>query len=194
MESNLFRKSSIERISSPEQLNDYLKITNIRIWCILGALFILLSGFVIWGFSGSIPETVQINGVAYTTLSTESADTIYCYLPLATAKRLTTGMEVEVSPDYAARSEHGYIYGKITDIGIVPITEADIIKTFGSLSYVQGVMPEGNALEVIISLEKDQTGLKWSNQKGQKVVLTNGSTCNAQIVINERLPYELILK
>lgn len=191
MENNLFRKSSIERISSPEQLNDYLKVTNISVWSILGALFALLLGVMIWSFTGSIPETVQINGVAYSTAN--NADTVYCYLPLGTSKRLQEGMEVQVSPDYASRSEYGYIYGKIESIGQVPVTENQIINTFGSLKYLQGLIPEGNVIEVKMVLDKKGELLKWSNIKGEKIFLTSGSKCNVLIITKERKPYELLL-
>ncbi|MFA9465804.1 MAG: hypothetical protein ACERKN_16100 [Velocimicrobium sp.] len=193
MESNLFRKSSMERISSPEQLNDYLKVTNIRVWCMLGAFFALLFGTLIWGFTGSIPETVQIMGVAYSDVNNVDADTIYCFLPLGTSKRLSEGMSAQVSPEYASRSEYGYIYGKITSIGETPITEDEIIKTFGSLNFLQGLIPEGNVIEVKIALNENEKGLKWSNQKGTKVFLTSGSKCNVLIVTKDRKPYELIL-
>ncbi|MBV7272460.1 hypothetical protein JMF89_07180 [Clostridiaceae bacterium UIB06] len=191
MENNLFRKSSIERISSPEQLNDYLKVTNISVWCILGALFALLFGVMIWAFTGSIPETVKISGVAYSAAS--NADKVYCYVPLGTSKRLEEGMEVQVSPDYASRSEYGYIYGKIESIGKVPVTENQIIQTFGSLKYLQGIIPDGNVIEVKMVLGKNGKSLKWSNIKGEKVLLTSGSRCNVLIITKERKPYELLI-
>ena len=43
MKNDLFRKSSIDRISSPEQLNDYIRVTNPSIWVILAAIIILLA-------------------------------------------------------------------------------------------------------------------------------------------------------
>ena len=47
-QSGLYRKESIERIQSPEQLNDYLHITNPTVWVILAAVIILLAGMLIW--------------------------------------------------------------------------------------------------------------------------------------------------
>lgn len=62
---SIFRKSSLERISSPEQLNEYIKITNPGVWgVILGcmALFIAI-GF--WSVFGSIPDRIQVKGVVF---------------------------------------------------------------------------------------------------------------------------------
>ena len=48
MEESLFRKNSVEHISSPEQLNDYLRVTSPAIWVVLIAVIILLAGVLIW--------------------------------------------------------------------------------------------------------------------------------------------------
>lgn len=39
----------LRRISSPEQLNDYLKVTNPKIWVLLAAIVLLLVGLLLWG-------------------------------------------------------------------------------------------------------------------------------------------------
>ena len=41
-ESTVFRKMALERISSPEQLTDYLCVTNPGIWVLLAVAFLLL--------------------------------------------------------------------------------------------------------------------------------------------------------
>ncbi len=41
MDQNLFREKSIDRISSPEQLNDYLRVTSPAVWVILLAVVLL---------------------------------------------------------------------------------------------------------------------------------------------------------
>ena len=58
----IFRKSSMDRISSPEQLTDYLKVTNPGIWVLLVAVIILLGGLFAWSMVGNL-ETVA-EGVA----------------------------------------------------------------------------------------------------------------------------------
>ena len=48
MNQQLFRKSSIDRVSSPEQLNDYIKVTNPGVWLVLAAVIVLLMGACVW--------------------------------------------------------------------------------------------------------------------------------------------------
>ena len=59
MENSIFRKKSLDRMSSPEQLNDYIKVTNPSVWILLGAIIVLLLGGVIWGIFGQLETTVS---------------------------------------------------------------------------------------------------------------------------------------
>ncbi len=54
MGNKVFRDKSIERISSPEQLNDYIRVTTPSVWIILLAAVILLFGMVVWCAFGRI--------------------------------------------------------------------------------------------------------------------------------------------
>ena len=47
-EQPLFRKESVERVSSPEQLSDYLHVTSPAIWVVLAAVVLLLASLFIW--------------------------------------------------------------------------------------------------------------------------------------------------
>ena len=57
---SIFRKETLERISSPEQLTDYLRVTNPGIWIVLAAIVILLVGFFVWMSVGIIETTVPV--------------------------------------------------------------------------------------------------------------------------------------
>ena len=43
---SLFRKKSLERITSPEQLQDYMRVTNPGVWLILAVVIVLLVGLI----------------------------------------------------------------------------------------------------------------------------------------------------
>ena len=53
-EKSIFRKKSIDRVSSPEQLNDYIKVTTPSVWLILFATLILIAGTLFWAIFGKI--------------------------------------------------------------------------------------------------------------------------------------------
>ena len=54
----VYRQETLERISSPEQLNDYLKVTNVGIWVVLITVMLLLAGIFVWSRVGTL-ETKQ---------------------------------------------------------------------------------------------------------------------------------------
>ncbi len=53
-ERSIFRKKSLERVTSPEQLNDYIKVTTPSVWIILAATLILIIGVLVWAVFGKI--------------------------------------------------------------------------------------------------------------------------------------------
>lgn len=57
MNKSLFRQSSIDRVQSPEQLNDYIKVSNPSAWIVTIAAIILLIAILVWGIFG----TVELN-------------------------------------------------------------------------------------------------------------------------------------
>lgn len=57
-QSAVFRKVSLDRLASPEQLDQLMTVTDGRGWVALAALGVLLVTGIAWGCLGSIPETV----------------------------------------------------------------------------------------------------------------------------------------
>lgn len=59
----IFRKVALERLSSPEQLDQLLQVTDPKGWLALGALGLLLLTSVGWGILGSIPTEARGEGI-----------------------------------------------------------------------------------------------------------------------------------
>jgi HlyD family secretion protein len=59
---SIFRKVSLDRLSSPEQLDQLMHVTGLHSWIALFGLLLLLVASVVWGFEGSIPSTVAGEG------------------------------------------------------------------------------------------------------------------------------------
>jgi len=58
MNEALFRKVSIQRISSPEQLDQLLHVTRSQNWLLIVALLLVVSTAVVWGYTGTVITTV----------------------------------------------------------------------------------------------------------------------------------------
>ena len=58
-QSTVFRKKTLDRISSPEQLTDYLRVTNPGIWVVLVAVILLLAGLFAWAAVGTLETKAE---------------------------------------------------------------------------------------------------------------------------------------
>lgn len=54
---SIFRPKSMDRISSPEQLNDYIRVTTPSVWLVLLAVILLLVGMLAWSVLSSVEAT-----------------------------------------------------------------------------------------------------------------------------------------
>ena len=54
----IFREKSLKRITSPEELGDYLRVTSPSVWMILAAVILLLVGVLFWSATSSIDSFI----------------------------------------------------------------------------------------------------------------------------------------
>jgi HlyD family secretion protein len=59
----IFRQSAMDRLSSPEQLDQVLRITKLRDWLLLVAVFLVSTAAVVWGFKGTVATEAHGQGV-----------------------------------------------------------------------------------------------------------------------------------
>lgn len=59
----IFRHDSVERLSSPMQLNRLLIVIRIRGWIVLATLLVLIIGILVWSFMGEIPIITTGQGI-----------------------------------------------------------------------------------------------------------------------------------
>ena len=71
----VFRKTALERLSSPDQLDSMLKITSPMSWIGIGAAGVLAAAVITWSFVGKIPNMVTAPGVLVYSYNT---NTLFC--------------------------------------------------------------------------------------------------------------------
>lgn len=154
------------------------------------------------GTSGYI-QSVKPCGSALSAGDTVSAimtdsgyNEVAAYVSMQSSNSLSLGMTAQVSPVYAAREEYGYMTGVITSISDTPVSEESIIAKMGTMSYVDGILPEESCVEVRIRLDLDENSsnsYKWSNRKGENLPVALGTQCSIVIITNEYLPIEMLI-
>jgi len=60
---DLFRKSSLEKLSSPEQLDKTIVITSSFSWIAIIGIFLIIAAFISWSVFGTLPTTIAAVGV-----------------------------------------------------------------------------------------------------------------------------------
>ena len=105
MDNQLFRKKSLDKVSSPEQLNDYIRVSNPGVWIALTAVIVLLFGVCIWGIFGRLETTVGSAAVV-------KDGTMTLYIKEEHLGEITAGMTVRVK-------EQEYV---ITSVETIPKT------------------------------------------------------------------------
>ena len=143
MDNGIFRKKSMDKISSPEQLNEYIHVTNPGVWIILCAIIILLAGFCVWGIFGKMDTKITVSALS-------KDGKVYCLVKENEINSVKTDMPVIVD---------GKEY-KISEISSKPVAVGDEIEDYakhlgnlqnGEWVYVASV--EGNLQEGIYSAE-----------------------------------------
>lgn len=134
MKSELFRKKALDQISSPEQLNDYIRVVNPSIWFMMVGVIIFLVGVCVWGIFGKLDTLLSVAAV-------NDNGRLVCYVKEADISSVNKDMDVEIG---------GNSYG-IESIAARPLQVDDsfseYLKHVGSLSegeWVYEVVLDGS--------------------------------------------------
>lgn len=104
MNGQLFRKKSVDKVSSPEQLNDYIRVSNPSVWIILAAVIIFLAGVCVWGIFGHLDTVIKTAGEC-------NNGVITCYVRKSDIPAVQAGMEIIVDGER----------GTVTDVEPAPV-------------------------------------------------------------------------
>lgn len=87
MAGKLFREKNIEKVTSPEQLNDYIRVTSPGVCLTMGAVLVFLVCVCVWAAAGTLDITVEAKGLA-------DGKILYCYLDEEDIQYVREGMTV----------------------------------------------------------------------------------------------------
>ena len=82
--------SSARRISSPEQLNDYLKVTSPKVWVLLAAIALLIVGLFVWS------SFTTMESYASGTARAVGGELTIAFDDEKKAERVEPGMQIEI--------------------------------------------------------------------------------------------------
>ncbi len=111
-------------------------------------------------------------------------------------KKILPGMTAEITPSTVKREEYGYILGTVKDISDYPVTADSLMRLFNNRSFVEDALRLGPLTSVDVDLVRDdstRSGLKWSSQKGSRILVTVGTLCTTEVVVKLQSPISLVV-
>lgn len=63
MSEEIFRKKSLEKINSPENLHDYVRVSGLGMWLLLIGIVALLVGALIWGTVAELESSISVQAI-----------------------------------------------------------------------------------------------------------------------------------
>lgn len=178
---SIFRQESLERLSSPEQLDQLMQVVNARSWLALGALGSLVLLAIGWSIFGRIPITVTGKGILVH--PTDSSDELIglTYFDRSQGNRIQPGMEVMIVPD---RSDRGSILGRVKAVSAASVTTLDAARQSGLSNAL-----DTGAIEVLIELQPDATGNGYRQAASEnQIELSPGMTTTARVLLAQKAP------
>lgn len=109
MAESVFRKKSMDRVASPEALNDYVRVANPSVWVVLVAIIVLLVGVCVWGVLGHLDTKMNVAAI-------HSQNQTTCYIPEDKIEQIAVGMKVTVNG----------VEGSVLGISAKPVQVADL--------------------------------------------------------------------
>ncbi len=167
MDNTLFRKASIDRISSPEQLDAYIKVSSPGIWVILATLCALLITVFVWSMTGSLPTRVSVPGVM-------KDGRAVCYLSTEDAAKVKTGQTVMLQ----AVGQSGTFEGIVSDVGSTPLSSSEVSAELKSDYLSNTLATEKYSIRVAIAVS--QTGI------------ADATVLNLKIIVEEKKPFDFL--
>jgi hypothetical protein len=175
--SPIFRQAALDRLSSPEQLDERLTLVSPRSWLALAGLGALLAGLLAWSVFGRIAITVEGRGRIATEADARGLRVSVC-LPARDAREVRVGSAADVLPASYDQAEDGFIHGIVASIAAGTPGAAALDAILGDPSLAQRWTADG-AVELVVTAAGP--------------AIPAGMPCRVRLRIAEERPIALVL-
>ena len=197
--SSIFRPAALERLSSPEQLDQLMQIVTLRSWLPLATLGGLLFCALVWSVFGRIPVTTSGRGVIVRadTMAGAMSDTASAtmqelgeelvgvtYFSAGEIAQIQPGMDVLLIPDVQGAQVAGGLMGEVASVSTPSITTIEAVRKAGldRTAYV----------EVVTLPDRDESGhYHWSTKTNMMAPIA-GMPAIARVTLKEQAPITFV--
>ena len=179
----LFRKEALERLSSPEQLDQLMHIVTLRSWLPIATISALLACGITWSLIGRIPVTTTGRGVIVYGEGPEVPLQGVAYFSAGEIAQIQPGMEVLLIPDVEGVQVAGGLMGTVQSVSNPPITTLDDAR--------ENALDQ-TFVEVVTVPDMDANGdYHWSNGRSMMSPIA-GMPAIARVTLAKRAPITFV--
>ena len=131
----MFRDTALRKMSSADDLDHYVRVTNPSAWVLISAVAVLIVAAFIWGMMANLPLTMTVTGVV-------KDGEIVCFLPLDESAVATTESKITA----AGFDTH------IVSINKNPHSQREVASAIGSDYAVESLRLSEWSYKVIVAL------------------------------------------
>ena len=174
-QNSIFRKESLERLSSPEQLDQLMQVVTPRSWLPLATLGCIIGLTLIWGIFGRIPITATGQGLIVRPTDTSPELVSLSYFNAGDGNRIRPGMEIIIVPNASAESLNG-IPAEVKSVSQPSLTTLEAARQ----AETADAMMQRDTVEVLAQLPSS-------------VNLAPGTPTTARIILEKKAPIAFVL-
>ncbi len=176
----VFRRSTMNRIASADELDHYIKVTNPSAWVVTIAAFLLVAGIIVWAFVATVPVTIETTGVLIDS-SDNSKMAVVCFVDKSTADKIDKSGAIASASDVAAES---------VAVNPTPVSSTEIVNFFDSDFYVEALHLSDWNYVVSLAIDEEPATTDYSiNIKSGEARLVP-----VKIVVYETHPINIIME
>ena len=122
-----------------------------------------------------------------------SRQVIVCYVALSDSKKIARGMQVSISLSSAESQTYGHMLGRVINIDSHAASNQGMSYVLGTDNNLASLFSRDVPAVVAVTCElypdaETTSGYYWSNAKGARLEVTNGSLVSAKVVVEEVRP------
>lgn len=133
----------------------------------------------------------QGNEVIRVSPHANSEQVAVCYIPLSQARKIARGMQAQIYVDSVDSQANGHMVGRVINVDARAASTEGMGYVLGSNNNLAATYQrDGAVVAVACEFYPDETesGYYWTNEKGGKIAVTNGSSISVKVVTEEVAP------
>jgi hypothetical protein len=143
----VFRASALERLTSPEALDELMHVTSPRAWLALLALGCLLLAVVLWATFTTVTMTVSALGVVTMRSGAQGLGAIV-YVTQSQARQVHSGMSATLKVTGADLAQPIPVSATVESVSAAPARRQAMLRALGSFVSAQLLVDRGAVVPV----------------------------------------------